>query len=189
LCTYKLVTPTYKPHLNSTTTHSQKQRSIRSTMAACKLVLAMLCSSESPAPRHGCALPPAPCHAAPHCVPTSTTSQQPCHLVARVVNDAVTSAPPPLPQHRGHARLAAHLTRAHATITCKSTHARCCRAVASSLAPLLCAHAAWAPHVALPRLPPHAPRSQRHRRQSATAAAALPPATLRHAMPHSGRHY
>jgi hypothetical protein len=143
----------------------------------------LLCSSDSPAPHHGRALPQAPRRAAPHCVPTSSTSQQPRDRVARVVNDAVTSAPPPLPQHHPHARLAPHLARAHATITRKSMHARCCRTVARSPASLLCAHAAWAPHVALPRRPPHAnhapqesvPSSpQRHRRGRTTTSSPAP---------------
>jgi hypothetical protein len=62
------------------------------------------------------------------------------------------------------------------TITCKPTHARCCRVVASSPTPLLCAHAVWAPHVALPRRPPHAnhasrdsaPSSPQHHRRGRT---------------------
>jgi hypothetical protein len=61
-----------------------------------------------------------------------------------------------LPQHRRHARHAPHLALAHATMTCKPTHARCRRVVTSSPAPLLCAHAVWALHVALPHRPPHA---------------------------------
>jgi hypothetical protein len=56
-------------------------------------VFAVLCSSNKPAPRHDCALPPASRRAAPHCIPTSTTPLQPRRLVARVVNDAVASAP------------------------------------------------------------------------------------------------
>jgi hypothetical protein len=135
------------------------------------------CSARATVRPHD-ALPPAPRRAAPHCVPTSTTSQQPRHLVPLVVNDAVTSAPLPLPQHRRHARLAPHLARVHATITCKPTHARCCRAVASSPALV-----AWAPHVALPRRPlhaNHAPResaspSPQRRRRNRTAASSPAP--------------
>jgi hypothetical protein len=161
---------------------TQKQHSISSTMAACKLTRqappcrarrALLERQSGPTTRS--------------CTASSTT---PCSSSLRPHLHHV--ATPPLPQHRRHARLAPHLAHAHATITCKLMHGRCCRAVASS-PPLSFVRTPPGHHTSpcLAGLPTRTTHrgSQRRRCLSTTAAAALLPAALRRAMPHSGRHY
>jgi hypothetical protein len=149
-CTYKLAT-----HMQACTTQGnahtkamqQQQHTRRVQCSHAKPLPWLPRSTPATARPHNPnrALPPVPCRAAPRRLPARLALLPSTTHVARVVNDAIASAPPPLPRtcphrcpfHDATARAARHLAVPPSPSITELLRARLCQPPADCLPPRL----------------------------------------------------